>query len=151
MSIQKSSTEEKFLIAIARMRNILIRDIDRLLQQHDITTTQFSVLEVLYSKGEQCVGDIQKRILGTNGNIPVVIHNLEKNGYVMRQKSNQDGRISIIKLSNEGKKIMEILYPMQQQRLQTLLQNVDKTELDILNKQLKTIFDNIVEIQEREE
>lgn len=43
-----------------------------------LTPTQFSVLDVLYSKGPMKIGELLESILATSGNMTVVIRNMEK-------------------------------------------------------------------------
>ena len=45
----------------------------QIFKKHDLTPTQFSVLETLYSKGELRIQDLIDRILATSGNMTVVI------------------------------------------------------------------------------
>ena len=45
-----------------------------------LTPTQFSVLDVLYSKGPMKIGELLESILATSGNMTVVIRNMEKKG-----------------------------------------------------------------------
>lgn len=138
-----SLPEEKFLIALSRLRNYLFRDLENLLRNHSLTTTQFAVLEVLYQKGDLCVKEIQERVLGTNGNIPLVIKNLERNGLVFRKKKSDDARFSIIKLTAAGQAKMQTAYPEQQQRLQDLLKNYEAKRLADLTRNLFSLFNAV--------
>ncbi len=52
-----------------------------------LTPTQFSVLDVLYSKGPMKIGELLESILATSGNMTVVIRNMEKKGWVTRTTS----------------------------------------------------------------
>lgn len=135
-----STTEEKFLIVLSRLRNLLFRDLDTIFSAHNLTTTQFAVLEVLYHKGSLCVGDIQRLILGTSGNVPLVIKNLEKAGFVYRKKSEKDARISMISLSTKGNAHIQKVYVLQQERLSELFENIDSQEIKKLTKELFNVY-----------
>lgn len=143
-----STQEEKLLIAVSRLRNLLFRDLDTVFAKYHLTSTQFAVLEVLYSKGELCVGDIQRLILGTSGNVPLVIKNLEKDGLVLRKKSEQDGRISNIRLSEKGLEIIQKAYPEQQERLTELFKNVDSRVKKDLTKDILQIYQAVLAVKE---
>ena len=52
-----------------------------------LTPTQFSVLDVLYSKGPMKIGELLESTLATSGNMTVVIRNMEKKGWVTRTTS----------------------------------------------------------------
>ena len=105
-----SKKDASLMIGFSRITNYLQREVSLLCNQHELTQTQFAILEVLYSKGELLVGEIQKLILSTPGNVPYVINNLIKKGYVIKVNVESDKRCSRISLTPAGKeKIMEIL------------------------------------------
>ena len=52
------SNELKAVIGIMRTSNLLIDDLKRTLKQYPINSTEFSVLEFLYSKGEKNIQEI---------------------------------------------------------------------------------------------
>ncbi|MDO4793750.1 MAG: MarR family transcriptional regulator [Filifactor alocis] len=135
-----STTEEKLLISVSRMRNLLFRDLDSIFSSNGLTTTQFAVLEVLYHKGNLCVGDIQRLILGTSGNVPLVIKNLEKEGLVLRKKSETDKRISMIELTEKGLLLIKKVYPLQKQRLSELFRDVPIEEKKAITKNLLEMY-----------
>lgn len=143
-----SSTEEKLLISISRLRNLLFRDLDLIFSSNGLTTTQFAVLEVLYHKGSLCVGEIQQFILGTNGNVPLVIKNLEKEGLVSRKKSETDARRSMIDLTEKGYSLIEKVYPLQKQRLSELFQNVSSQDQRDLTKKLLQMYRSVLAIKD---
>ena len=61
------SNELKAVIGIMRTSNILVDDLKRTLKQYPINSTEFSVLEFLYSKGEKNIQEIRDRILLASG------------------------------------------------------------------------------------
>lgn len=123
-----STKNEQLFIVLSRVTTLLHRKLERLFREHHLTSTQFSILEVLYSKGDLCIKDIQNAILSTAGNVPVVINNLEKLGYITKNTDDTDKRITRVTLTPSGKEKVTVLYPLQQELLNTLLANVDTKE-----------------------
>lgn len=144
-----STSEEKLLIAVSRLRNLLFRDLESIFRCEGLTMTQFSVLEVLYHKGSLSVGEIQSRILGTNGNIPLVIKNLERDGLVHRCKAEEDARISIISLTEEGKQKIAFVYPLQQERLMELFEDIPKEKQKETASQLLELYQAASKVKDR--
>lgn len=110
-----STTEDKILIGISRLRNLMHREMENHFREYGLTSAQFSVLEALYSKGELTVGEIQETILGTPGNVPVIINNLVKSGYVTRAQDEKDRRVSRITLSDTGRELVSSIFPQPHQ------------------------------------
>ncbi len=109
--VEKIEKKNRMLmIGLSRTRNQLFRELDKVFSAHDLTQTQFAILEVLYSQGDLMVGEIQEKILSTPGNVPYVISNLLAKGYVTKAQIPTDKRCSSIGLTEAGKtKIEEVL------------------------------------------
>lgn len=108
--LELDKTDASLMIGLSRITNHLHREISSLCNKYDLTQTQFAILEVLYSKGDLLVGEIQRLILSTPGNVPYVINNLIKKEYVNKISVKEDKRCSKISLAPKGRdKILEIL------------------------------------------
>lgn len=140
-----STIDEKLLIAISRIRNLLFRDLEIIFRENSLTGTQFAVLEVLMNKGSLSVGEIQKYVLGTSGNIPLVVKNLERDDLVFREKFQNDARVTIISLTENGKNLIEKVYPLQRDRLKTLFEGIDNENKNSVLKELFNIYNSLEE------
>ncbi len=92
----------------------LVKDLDHktmeIVTKYDLTFPQFMVLEALFYREGLSIGEIKEKILSSDGTIPVIINNLEKLGFIERQKDKKDQRKSLIFLTQEGKeKITQVL------------------------------------------
>ncbi len=68
-------------------------------------------MEALYSSGELTTGEVMNKILTTSGNIPVIVKNLEKEGFITRTQSSTDRRKYMLKLTQKGYDLMSKLVP----------------------------------------
>ena len=136
--------DEKLFTLINRLRNYLMRELDSIFRDYKLTSSQFMVLDVLHRHGSLCIKEIQDMILGTNGNVPLVIKNLERDGYISRCKDHCDARCSIISLTEQGSKIINEVCPLQKNKLKSLLQDLDKNLKDKLLADLLDVEQSIV-------
>ena len=67
-----------------------------------LTLSQFAVLEALYHLGPLFQREIGQKLLRSSGNITMVIDNLEKRGYVERERKKEDRRFMRVRLTDEG-------------------------------------------------
>lgn len=116
-----SKTQLKLFIGMHRSINYIDRETSKIHKKYKLTTPQFGVLEALYHKGDLCVGEVQEKILSTSGTIPVIIKNLEKRGYICSKKDPNDKRRVILSITNEGKKLMDIVYPENEEKIMELI------------------------------
>ena len=83
----------------------------RHLAQEKLTTSQFGVLETLYHLGSMCQRDVAEKILKSTANITTVVDNLEKRDLVERQRSSEDRRYIALHLTDDGREIIERIFP----------------------------------------
>ena len=81
------------------------------LAAHELTTSQFGVLEALHHLGPMHQCELAQRILKTSGNMTLVIDNLEKRGLVRRERSAEDRRFIKVHLTAQGERLISTIFP----------------------------------------
>ena len=76
-----------------------------------LTITQFGVLESLHHIGPLCQGELAEKLLRSGGNLTLVVDNLEKAGYVARERDPADRRFVVVKLTERGTKFIGEIFP----------------------------------------
>jgi len=112
----------------------------------DLSLSQFGAMEALYHLGTMCQKDIGEKILKSSGNITMVIDNLEKKGYVSRERDQSDRRFLRVSLTDAGReKIEEILPPHVKAIVEMMntLTGEEQKNLGQLAKKLGTNIQNI--------
>jgi MarR family 2-MHQ and catechol resistance regulon transcriptional repressor len=77
----------------------------------NLTESQFGVLEALYHLGPMHQCDLAERILKTDGNMTVVIRNLERRGLVHRARAQEDRRFMLVRLTAKGTGLIRRVFP----------------------------------------
>ncbi|MDR8391309.1 MarR family transcriptional regulator [Aliifodinibius sp. S!AR15-10] len=103
--------------------------LNRHLADADITVSQFGVLEALLHLGPLNQKALGEKLLKSGGNITMVIDNLERCGYVERQRDPEDRRSVLIHLTEDGKKFIQDFFPKHLEAI--------KNEFSVLSRQEK--------------
>lgn len=77
----------------------------------DLTVSQFGVLESLLHLGPLSQTEICGKQLKSGGNTTMVVDNLEKRGWVRRETSAEDRRITIVHLTPAGEALIRDVFP----------------------------------------
>lgn len=77
----------------------------------DLTYSQFAVLEALYHLGPLTQGEISQKVLKSGSNMTMVIDNLERDGFVRRERDAQDRRVIRVHLTESGWRKLEDVLP----------------------------------------
>lgn len=99
------------LIGMHRMMNSIDKKTSHLAAAYQLTLPQFAVLEALLHKGPMTVGEVQEAILSSCGTISVIVRNLEKRELIERKTDPEDRRKFQLSLTEEGRRVIETLYP----------------------------------------
>lgn len=99
------------LVKLTRAANSLNARLDPLMAEAGLTTSQFGVLEALLHLGPLCQKDLAAKILKTDGNLTMVLGNLEKRGLVARRRDETDRRMMTVTLTVAGRRLIRQLFP----------------------------------------
>lgn len=95
---------------IRASRAVLARVEPRLAGMH-LTPTQLGVLEALLHKGAMTQRELGRKVLTSAGNMTDVLDKLEARGVLRRVRSTADRRSVQVELTEEGRALIETLFP----------------------------------------
>jgi len=98
-------------IKLTRCTNSLLARLAERNTIGDLTYSQFAVLEALYHLGHMTQGEVGSKILKSTSNITTVIDNLERAGFVRRERDAKDRRVIHIHLTEAGLGKIEAVFP----------------------------------------
>ena len=99
------------LIALRRATNTISLREAALMRRHELTESQFGVLEALLHLGPMCQKDLAAKILKSSGNLTTVIDNLERHGLVERRRDPGDRRMVTVHLTETGRSLIGKMFP----------------------------------------
>ncbi|WP_228619950.1 MarR family transcriptional regulator [Exiguobacterium sp.] len=103
---------------------------------YGLNPTEFSVLELLYHKGDQPIQMIGKNVLLSSGSMTYIVDRLEAKGYLQRKACPSDRRVTYAALTETGTDLMNQIFPAHARRIDELFDGLD---LDDTITQLKTV------------
>ncbi|HET7321685.1 MAG TPA: MarR family transcriptional regulator [Longimicrobiaceae bacterium] len=101
----------KLWVVLARAHAAMEARLQANVAAHDLTLTEFGILEVLFHKGPLLLGEVQRRILVSSGGVTYLIDRLAGKGLVQRQECPEDRRARYAALTEEGEALIERIFP----------------------------------------
>ena len=111
---QGTERERRALDAFIKLtRSVLSLEtyLNRRLASDNLTPTQFGILETLYHLGPLCQREIAEKLLVSGGNVTYVVDNLEKQGFVVRERDTTDRRLVNVSLTDAGHEHIRAMLP----------------------------------------
>ncbi|WP_307152438.1 MarR family winged helix-turn-helix transcriptional regulator [Robertmurraya andreesenii] len=134
-----TNKELKAVTVILRSSQAIQEVIRKDVANYGLNPTEFSVLELLYHKGDQPIQMIGKKVLISSGSITYVIDKLEKKNYVRRQGCPEDRRVIYAVLTNEGKALMDEIFPQHVMKIGQVFDELSADELNQMVALLKRV------------
>jgi len=112
----------------------------------NVTETQYNVLRILkgvYPQGHaRC--EIASRMIERASDITRIIDRLEKQGLVERDRTNEDRRISITKITEKGVKIVNEIKPIIENEHEMITKNLTDKECKELSDLIEKLYKDLV-------
>ena len=125
------------VITLTQVNGYFTKVLNENISKFGLNLTDFSVLDLLFQKGEQTTQKIGEKMLITSGSITYIINKLEKMELICRNKSEADKRITYIKLTKKGRETIFELLPLQIEKINEIFSDFSREDLINLNHLLK--------------
>jgi len=103
---------------IARIRDHINKQIVQELEKHNVTEivpSHGDILMFLYREDVLSIKVLAERVRRTQTTVTVLVNKLEKLGYVERSKSAEDSRVTMIRLTEQGRELEPVFQEVSQQ------------------------------------
>ncbi len=112
----------------------------RLRLEFQATLPQFDLLAQLYRERDGLrLGELSRRTMVTNGNITGLADRLEADGLIVRETLDGDRRVTVAKLTRQGREAFAVMASAHEGWLRELLGDLDEDALEEVLRQLATV------------
>lgn len=129
----------KLFVVLTRTLESIQKQVVKDIKSHGLNKTEFGVLELLYSKGDHPIQQIGQKLLLASSSITYVVDKLETKKLIERKACPKDRRITYAALTDNGKELMDQVFPKHTEALHEILSGLDTNEKEILIEQLKKL------------
>lgn len=137
----ESAAQEAFLNLLI-VADHLREKLDKVCAKHGITHGQYNVLRILrgvYPDGHpRC--EISARLLERAPDVTRMVDRLEKEGLVARDRSTEDRRLSITRITKKGLKLVDKMSP-EIESMNAVFKKFSKQELKVVSEICEKIYD----------
>ena len=134
-----TATALKLWVVMSRSHDALVEVLKADIERHDLTLAEFAVMEALYHKGPQLLGEIQKVVLVSSGGMTFLVDRLAKRGLAERQDCPSDRRARYAALTRKGEKMMASIFPEHAAVIRDAMKGLSASEQRELTVLLKTL------------
>ena len=138
MQIDEELSLKLFVVLTRSLQSIKNR-VEEDIKSYNLNTTEFAVLELLYSKGDQPIQKIGEKVLIASSSITYVVDKLEKKELVKRNPCPKDRRVIHASLTEKGTTFMDEIFPKHRQAIQSICAGLNINEKENLIEQLKKL------------
>ena len=129
----------KLFVVLSRAFASVARHAEADVARHGLTIAEFAILEALYHKGPQLLGEVQRRILVSSGGISFLVDRLEAKGLVERQACEEDRRARYAVLTRQGEALIKRIFPEHAKRIGRAMSGLSKADRLAATRLLRTL------------
>ncbi|MDT3498168.1 MarR family transcriptional regulator [Bacillus toyonensis] len=137
--INDESLSLKLFVILSRAVQSITKCIEEDIKSYGLNPTEFAVLELLYSKGDQPIQKIGDKILLASSSITYVVDKLEKKRFLIRKPCPKDRRVTYASITSEGIELMDIIFPQHKEAIRQIFGGWDYIEKKMIIEQLKKL------------
>ena len=129
----------KLFIVLTRTLQAIKKRVEEDIKNYGLNPTEFGVLELVYSKGEQPIQKIGDKVLIASSSITYVVDKLEKKQLLKRKPCPKDRRITYATITAEGKQLMDAIFPDHRKAIMDIFSGLNLEEKQSLIAELKKL------------
>jgi len=126
-------------IVLSRCYRSISQIAERSVAEAGLGLSDFAALEALLHKGPLTITEIQAKVLLASGSMTAAVDRLESKGLLTRGATSTDRRAKVLKLTKEGKRVVEAAFRRNAEELESamaVLNSAEKRQLHGLLKKL---------------
>ena len=129
----------KLFVVLSRAVQTITKRVEEDIKKYGLNPTEFAVLELLFSKGDQPIQKIGEKILLASSSITYVVDKLEKKQLLARKPCPEDRRVTYAVITPEGKQLMDSIFPRHKAAMEEIFGGLDAEEKELMITQLKKL------------
>lgn len=129
----------KLFIVLTRALQSVNKRVEEDIKSMGLNPTEFAVLELIYSKGDQPIQKIGEKVLIASSSITYVVDKLEKKKFLVRKPCPKDRRVTFAAITEEGTKFMDEVFPKHRAKINEICSGLNTSEKETLIELLKKL------------
>lgn len=139
---------EQYVVHFDKWMSLLLQQGSRLARSSAIPPSQLFLVRMLNIKGPSRVSDLASFLGVTSPAITGLVNELVKSGYVTRQESTKDRRVTLIDLNEKGRLALAEVEKNRKERMVEMLRHLDEEEIDSFINTMSKLVDIVKQIQQ---
>lgn len=138
-------SKDNVIALISRIREKANRLIIHELEDHGITgivPSHGDILNILFHEERCTMKDLAEKIHRTKANVTVLVDKLVECGYVKKEKSTDDNRVTFVTLTEKGKSLQPIFFYISKKLNKVVYGGMSDEDAGSLESMLWQIHDN---------
>ncbi|MFC0560090.1 MarR family winged helix-turn-helix transcriptional regulator [Halalkalibacter alkalisediminis] len=129
----------KLFVVMSRAMQSVTKRVEEDIKSYGLNPTEFAVLELLYSKGEQPIQKIGEKVLLASSSITYVVDKLEKKNYLTRKPCPKDRRVTYAAITEDGTNLMSDIFPKHRAAIDEIFGGLELEDKEDMIVQLKKL------------
>lgn len=129
----------KLFLVLTRALYSIKKRVEEDIKSLGLNPTEFAVLELVYSKGDQPIQKIVEKVLIASSSITYVVDKLEEKELIKRKACPKDRRITYVAITQTGTDLMDAVFPKHRLAIKDICAGLTTNEKKVMIEHLKKL------------
>ncbi|WP_090868148.1 MarR family winged helix-turn-helix transcriptional regulator [Oceanobacillus limi] len=129
----------KLFVVLTRALQSVEKQVIQDIKSHGLNLTEFSVLELLFHKGDQPIQKIGQKVLLASSSITYVVDKLVEKQYLERRACPNDRRVTYATITKKGNALMNEVFPKHMEAMREIMGGLTMEEKEFVITHLKKL------------
>lgn len=129
----------ELLTTLSKTYSSVARIAEKEIKALGLNMTEFEVLLLLAQEGDFAIQELAKQVMLASGSMTYVVDKLSEKGFIEKIICEKDKRRTYIRISEQGRSLIDNLCPAQRPQIQKAFAHLSKTEKENLIDVLQVI------------
>ena len=133
------TVSDSVMIALRKIIQAIDMNSKKLVKRVGLTGPQLVILQEISSLGEVTAGEIAQAVSLSQATVTGILERMEKRGLLTRQRSDQDKRRIMVRITESGKQVLENAPPVMQEAFVERFSSIQEWEQTMILSSLQRL------------
>jgi len=133
------TVSDSVMIALRKIIQAIDMNSKKLVKRVGLTGPQLVILQEISRLGEVTAGEIAQAVSLSQATVTGILERMEKRGLLTRQRSDQDKRRIMVRITKSGKQVIDIAPPLMQEAFVERFTNLQEWEQNMILSSLQRL------------
>ena len=113
----------------------------------DVSIKEMHTIDAIGDRTDATPSDVSRKLMVTLGTVTTSLNNLERKGYIERERSTKDRRVVYLHLTHKGRLVYRLHRRFHQRMVAQITEGMDEAEFQVMKRGLFNLYNFLEDLK----